>query len=80
MFAKLASSLKSFGFIQSYADYSLFSYHRNGVILHVLVYVDDLIIDGNTSSSIADFKKYLSSYFHMKDLGVLKYFLGIEIA
>ena len=78
-FAKLASALKSFGFIQSYADYSLFSYHRNGVILHVLVYVDDLIIAGNTSSSIADFKKYLSSCFHMKDLGVLKYFLGIEI-
>ena len=80
LFAKLASSLKSFGFIQSYADYSLFSYHRNGVILHVLVYVDDLIIDGNTSSSIADFKKYLSSCFHMKDLVVLKYFLGIELA
>lgn len=71
---------QAFGFIQFYADYSLFSYHRNGVIPHVLVYVDDLIIAGNNSSSIVDFKNYLGSCFHMKDLGILKYFLGIEIA
>ncbi|XP_021725291.1 uncharacterized protein LOC110692563 [Chenopodium quinoa] len=44
------------------------------------VYVDDLIIDGNDSSTIAQFKSYLSDYFHMNDLGVLKYFLGIEVA
>lgn len=79
-FAKLSSALKSFGFTQSYANYSLFSYHRSGVILHVLVYVDDLIIARNNSSSIVDFKNYLGSCFHMKDLGILKYFLGIEIA
>jgi len=46
----------------------------------VLVYVDDLIIAGNTSSIIKRFKLYLSTCFHMKDLGVLKYFLGIEVA
>ncbi|CAM8941571.1 unnamed protein product [Rhodiola kirilowii] len=79
-FAKLSASLRTFGFRQSYADYSLFSYQTGGTTLHVLVYVDDLIVAGNDSSSISKFKSYLSSCFHMKDLGTLKYFLGIEIA
>lgn len=45
----------------------------------MLVYVDDLIISGNDSGAILRFKRYLGDCFHMKDLGVLKYF-GIEIA
>ncbi|CAM8931696.1 unnamed protein product [Rhodiola kirilowii] len=76
-FAKLSSYLWAFGFRQSYANYSLFSYQIGGTTLHVLVYVDDLIIARNDSSSISKFKSYLSSCFHMKDLGTLKYFLGI---
>ena len=47
--------------------------------MHVLVYVDDLIVAGNTASAIAQFKQYLHNCFHMKDLGPLKYFLGIEV-
>ncbi|MCF7184081.1 reverse transcriptase domain-containing protein, partial [Corynebacterium parakroppenstedtii] len=79
-FAKLAHALKSYGFHQSYSDYSLFTYLRGTIRLDVLVYVDDLIISGNNSTAIASFKAYLSSCFHMKDLGVLKYFLGVEVA
>ncbi|KAH9701552.1 protein kinase domain-containing protein [Citrus sinensis] len=48
--------------------------------IHVLVYVDDIIVTGNDHAAIQNFKTYLSDYFHMKDLGVLKYFLGIEVA
>ena len=48
--------------------------------MHVLIYVDDLIISGSDSGALVDFKTYLSACFHMKDLGVLKYFLGIEVA
>ncbi|CAH9141796.1 unnamed protein product [Cuscuta epithymum] len=79
-FAKLTAALKKYGFSQSYSDYSLFSLHHGSVHLHVLVYVDDLIIAGNDSSAIAKFKSYLNACFHMKDLGLLKYFLGIEVA
>ncbi|XP_057247165.1 uncharacterized mitochondrial protein AtMg00810-like [Beta vulgaris subsp. vulgaris] len=50
------------------------------VSLHVLVYVDDLIIAGSSTAVISRFKRYLNSCFHMKDLGLLKYFLGIEVA
>ncbi|XP_074373550.1 uncharacterized protein LOC141713884 [Apium graveolens] len=43
-FAKLSATLKFFDFKQSYADYSLFYYTKGDVSLHVLVYMDDLII------------------------------------
>ena len=46
----------------------------------LLVYVDDLVLTGNCSIACAEFKKYLNSCFHIKDLGPLKYFLGIEVA
>lgn len=79
-FEKLSTSLIKFGFIQSKKDYSLFTSIRGSTVLHVIVYVDDLVICGNDASVIAKFKVYLSQYFKMKDLGHLKYFLGIEVA
>jgi hypothetical protein len=79
-FAKLSTALTSYGFQQSYSDYSLFTYLQGEVQLSVLVYVDDLIIAGNRPGDIQTFKDYLSACFHMKDLGCLKYFLGIEVA
>ena len=79
-FAKLTSSLLHYGFTQSYSDYSFFTYHVDSVFLAVLVYIDDLIICGNNSLATSSFKIYLGTCFHMKDLGVLKYFLGIEVA
>ncbi|XP_074288108.1 uncharacterized protein LOC141613272 [Silene latifolia] len=79
-FAKLATALRRYGFTQSYSDYSLFSYTQDTAPLHVLVYVDDLVVAGNDSLAISKFKRYLGDCFHMKDLGVLKYFLGIEVA
>eukprot|EP00261_Vitis_vinifera_P040707 XP_019081950.1 PREDICTED: uncharacterized protein LOC109124308 [Vitis vinifera] len=79
-FAKLVTTLKGYGFLQSYSDYSLFTYTKGNVQINVLVYVDDLIISGNDSAALKTFKAYLSDCFKMKDLGVLKYFLGIEVA
>ena len=79
-FAKLVSALKGYGFVQSYSDYSLFTYTRGSIQLNVLVYVDDLILSSNDSAALTTFKAYLSDCFKMKDLGSLKYFLGIEVA
>ncbi|XP_073152174.1 uncharacterized protein [Henckelia pumila] len=49
-------------------------------MINVLVYVDDIIVSGNDHAAIEAFKAYLSKCFYMKDLGILKYFLGIEVA
>lgn len=49
--------------------------------LNVLVYVDDdFIIYGTHCSTLASFKHYVAKCFYMKDLGQLKYFLGVEVA
>ena len=53
---------------------------QTGIHIVVLVYVDDLIVAGNDHVAIGQFKTYLHACFHMKDLGPLKYFLGVEVA
>lgn len=46
----------------------------------ILIYVDDIILAGNDLSKISRIKAFLHDSFKMKDLGNLKYFLGLEIA
>ncbi|GJZ47308.1 ribonuclease H-like domain-containing protein [Tanacetum coccineum] len=64
---------------KSESDYSLYTKSDKGVFLALLVYMDDIIITGNSISEIEKFKVYLKSKFMIKDLGKLKYFLGIEV-
>jgi len=79
-FKKLSDALLRFGFVQGHEDYSFFSYTRKGMELRVLVYVDDLLICGNDEYMVQKFMEYLGRCFSMKDLGKLKYFLGIEVS
>ena len=46
----------------------------------LLVYVDDLVLTGHDCDTCSTFKAYLCRCFNIKDLGPLKYFLGIEVA
>ncbi|KAK3037888.1 hypothetical protein RJ639_032118 [Escallonia herrerae] len=73
---KVPSVLKDY----SHVDHTLFTYWKGDVFLSVLVYVDDLILAGNNSTACSLFKKYLNDCFKLKNLGPLKYFLGIEAA
>lgn len=45
----------------------------------LLIYVDDILLTGSSTKLIDEAKKYLHSQFKVKDLGELKYFLGIEV-
>lgn len=46
----------------------------------VIIYVDDILVASNTSSTVEHFKAHLRQHFNFKDLGKPKYFLGLEIA
>ena len=46
----------------------------------LLVYVDDVLIACNEKTEIDRFKVVLDDKFKLKDLGDLKYFLGLEVA
>ena len=79
-FEKFSTALLEAGFIQSKADYSLFTRNQVHELTIILVYVDDIIVTGNNADAISSLKAFLHQRFHLKDLGILKYFLGLEVA
>eukprot|EP00253_Pinus_taeda_P034035 PITA_34035 len=58
---------------------TLFIKESEGKILIFVLYLDDLIFTGSDDFLIADFKQVIKSEFEMTDLGLLRYFLGIEV-
>ncbi|KAI5350419.1 hypothetical protein L3X38_003310 [Prunus dulcis] len=79
-FREFSSAIRTIGFCQSKADYSLFTQVKGTSLTIILLYVDDMVITGNNEAEIKNLKAFLSSQFRIKDLGTLKYFLGVEVA
>ena len=64
----------------STSDHSVFYHHTSSrQCIYLIVYVNDIVIIGNDQDGIQKLKQHLFSHFQTKDLGKLKYFLGIEI-
>ncbi|WZY94094.1 hypothetical protein YC2023_066423 [Brassica napus] len=78
-YRKLSTTLNGRGFRKSELDHTLFTLVGPSGIIVILVYVDDLIITGSDKAGIKATKEFLRSVFDIKDLGEMKYFLGIEI-
>ncbi|CAL8991370.1 unnamed protein product [Prunus brigantina] len=79
-FGRFTKSMKFFGYTQSNADHTLFLKRDGKKLTALIVYVDDIVVTGNDTGEQLKLQKYLSQEFEMKDLGDLKYFLGIEVA
>ena len=78
-FDKLKETLLKFECKSSKCDPSLFVYSKGSSTTYMLVYVDDIIITGNNPSLIKQLISKLNTFFFLKDLGSLDYFLGIEV-
>ena len=78
-FGKFSQAIEKFGMKQRKADHSVFYRNEKGILILLIVYVDDIIITGNDGSGISALKTFIHSQFHTKELGELKYFLGIEV-
>jgi Reverse transcriptase (RNA-dependent DNA polymerase) len=52
---------------------------RRGKTLIVALYVDYIIFMGNSSIIMEEFKRAMMKKFEMIDLGLIKYFLGLEV-
>lgn len=67
--------------IRSEANHYVFYKHSStNQCIYLLVYVDDIVITRNDHGGIQRLKQHLFQHFQTKDLGRLKYFLGIEVA
>ncbi|CAL2224604.1 unnamed protein product [Prunus armeniaca] len=78
-FHRFSSFIIQYGFTQSRADQSMFVYRHSSHIMVLLLYVDDIVLTGNTQSMLSSFISTLGTKFEIKDLGPLHYFLGLEV-
>ena len=76
---KLDKSLKKLGFAKCPSESAVYKREDGEATIILGVYVDDLLITGNVPSEIDKFKQQMSAEFEMSDLGLLSYYLGIEV-
>ena len=73
--------MKNMRYRQSQGDHMLFIKHSDWErVTTFLVYVDDIIVMGNDEKERQTLRQCLTEEFEIKELGKLKYFLGIEVA
>ena len=79
-FMRIASVLVGYSFKQCDADPCIFVHTNDkGEKTYIALYVDDLLIAGENEDDIAEIKRLLAAEFDMKDLGIAKKFLGMQI-
>jgi hypothetical protein len=78
-YAKMESYLMSRGFLRCRSDPNFYIMRNIDSLLLIFLYVDDLLIRGSSMSSIVAVKTTLHDKFSMKYMGLLNYFLGLEI-
>jgi len=78
-FQRLGGHLRGMGFIASGSDSSLFIYAHGGHLAYLLVYVDDIILTASSTELLRRVVEQLRQAFAIKDLGALKFFLGVQV-
>ena len=79
-YARLSTFLISHGYRQCSSDHSLFIKQHLQSFTALVVYVDDIVLLGNDLLEIKSITQLLDEVFKIKDLGDLKFFLGLEVA
>ncbi|KAL0560093.1 hypothetical protein IC582_000487 [Cucumis melo] len=80
-FDRFTTFVKSQGYSQGHSDHTLFTKaSKTGKITILIVYVDDIVLTGDDQTEISQLKQRMGDEFEIKDLGNLKYFLGMEVA
>ena len=77
-YTQIDSYFTGLGFSKSEVELNLYQIVVEGKLLIIVLYVDDLILTGD-ELLILSCKEDLAREFEMKDLGLLHYFLGLEI-
>ncbi|GMP63931.1 hypothetical protein CsSME_00025419 [Camellia sinensis var. sinensis] len=78
-YSTFSSYLLSTGFTNSRCDSSLFIQRTSTTVTFLLIYVDDILITGNSAAHITSLIHHMHKAFSMKELGDISYFLGISV-
>ncbi|WKA00249.1 hypothetical protein VitviT2T_018628 [Vitis vinifera] len=79
-YSRIDSHLIQLGFRRSENEATLYlKQNDDGLQLVVSLYVDDMLVTGSNVKLLADFKMEMQDVFEMSDLGIMNYFLGMEI-
>jgi hypothetical protein len=76
---KLDDTLLSLSFQRTLLEHVIYVQRNSNMQLVVGVYIDDLMITGSDHDDIRSFKEEMVAVFKMSDLGLLHYYLGIEV-
>ena len=77
-YGRINSFIASLGFTRSKVDPNLYFKVMDDDPIILLLYVDGLFLTGK-QNKISECKKKLTAEFKMKDLGLMHYFLGLEV-
>eukprot|EP00253_Pinus_taeda_P032282 PITA_32282 len=78
-YSRIDSYLQENGFEKCEGEPTVYIKKKDGKLLIVVLYVDDVIFTGNNVYLIENFKAVMKEEFEMIDMGLLRYFLGIEV-
>ena len=78
-YSKINDFFLTNGFKRSKADTDVYVKHIEDEIVIIVLYVDDLIITGDSIQYIDDIKTQLKKFFEITDLGLMYYFLGMQV-
>eukprot|EP00253_Pinus_taeda_P018829 PITA_18829 len=79
-YVNMDSFILSQNFERCKFDLNVYMLREHDSLLILVLYVDDLLITGNSTSAIATIKRALHDMFLMTDMGPLHLFLGLEIS
>jgi len=71
--------LLNLGFVKSLSKATLYVKLKDNDVLIVSLYVDDLLVIGSNELLVEEFKQEMMNVFEMIDLGLMTYFLGMEV-
>ena len=77
-YEKIHAYLLGQGFQMSPTESTLYIKQKEGFLIMITLYVDDMLVTGNDADQIEAFKIALRETFEMFDLGLLHYYLGIQ--
>ena len=74
----LDEHLQSMGLVQTPSDPCIYVAEGDDPFI-IAVHVDDMILAGTTDATIAQVKQNIAERFEVKDMGMLNYFMGMQV-